>query len=129
MKQLKLIIACVMLTCFALFPVLATADVDDLDVTMEVMDNAEDVNNGIEMLGPESDDGQHDFDETDSDEGRDEDRDDEDDRRDEDDDDFDDDDDFESDEDGEHSEEESDFDEGDDIETDEADDDMEDDVA
>ena len=42
MKNLKLLIASMALTCFALFPAASLAD-EDLDVTMEVFDNLTDV--------------------------------------------------------------------------------------
>ncbi len=118
MKQLKIFLAGVALSCFALFPAAAMADIDELDVTMEVLDSIADIDGQvIVMQGPE-DDGL---------DGHDNDGDSDDDFGGEDaDDDFAHDEDFESDEDEEHSEDESDFDEGDDIDHDEPDEEMDD---
>ena len=56
MKDLKLLIANMVLTCFALFPVASLAD-DDLDVTMEVLDNLAQIEGVVlELRGPEGDD-------------------------------------------------------------------------
>jgi hypothetical protein len=57
MKQLKQILASMALTCFALFPAAASAaDIDDLDVTMEVLDSIAGLDGQVmEMRGPEAD--------------------------------------------------------------------------
>ena len=54
MKHLKLILASMALTCFALFPAAASAaDIDDLDVTMEVLDSIAGLDGQVmEMRGP-----------------------------------------------------------------------------
>ena len=119
MKQLKIFLASVALSLTALVPAIAMADLDELDVTMEVLDSMADFDGQvIVMEGPEhdglegSDDegesDEHDGDDTEEDFGVDESGDD-----------FMHDENFESDEDQEHSEDESDFDEGDEIDTDE----------
>ena len=59
MKQLTIFAATLVLTCFALFPCLAHADdaMDDLDVTMIIVDDADDLDEAIaEMRGPDDDD-------------------------------------------------------------------------
>ena len=54
MKQLKIFLASVALSLFALFPAAAmAADADELDVTMEVMDSID--GSAIVMQGPEHD--------------------------------------------------------------------------
>ncbi len=62
MKQINIFIASLALTCFAMFPAVALAgDLDDLEVTMEVLDAESDLNDTItEMRGPE--DGSIEFD-------------------------------------------------------------------
>ena len=91
MNKVRLFIASVAMTAFSLFPVIAAADIDELDVTMEVLYSMGDLEGEIiEMRGPEL-------------EGED---------------DFDHDEEFEFDDDEERSEDESDFDEGDEIEED-----------
>jgi len=55
---IKVFIATLVLTCFACFPAAVFADgLDDLDVTMEVMDDMAGIDDAIlEMRGPEDDD-------------------------------------------------------------------------
>ena len=56
MKELKLLIAGMVLTCIALFPVASLAD-DDLDVTMEILDNLAQIEGVVlQMPGPDDDD-------------------------------------------------------------------------
>ncbi len=53
MKQLRLFIASIALTCIATFPATSMAN-DDLDVTMDVFDDLAEVDDAItEMRGPE----------------------------------------------------------------------------
>ena len=58
MRQLSIFFATVVLTCFAFLPMSAFADdLDDLEVTMEVIDDMNRVEDVMtEMRGPESDD-------------------------------------------------------------------------
>jgi len=55
---IKVFIATLVLTCFAYFPAPVFADgLDDLDVTMEVMDDMAGIDDAVlEMRGPEGDD-------------------------------------------------------------------------
>lgn len=132
MKQLKVVATTLVFTCFALLPAISQADdMDDLDVTMTVLDETSDLDETIsEMRGPDSDE-EGDFDnenygdgvDLESEAGSEEDFEDHsgdgfesDDNFDEDE--FDDDDEFEN---------EDEFDEGDDIDDDDIDDDDDDD--
>ena len=55
MKHFNVFIAVLVLTCFAFMPAAVRADdLDDLDVMMEVLDD--DIDEMIEMRGPEDDD-------------------------------------------------------------------------
>lgn len=56
MKQLNVFVATLVLTCFAFLPATArAANLDDLEVTMEVMDNVADFDFAMaEMRGPEA---------------------------------------------------------------------------
>ena len=56
MKPINLFVATLMLTCVAFFPGTARADdLDDLDVTMEVIDDIADIGVAVtEMRGPEA---------------------------------------------------------------------------
>jgi len=67
MKQFNVFLTTLILTCFALLPGIASAgDLDDLDVTMEVVDNIGDISDVVaEMDGP--DDGHASDDESDAD--------------------------------------------------------------
>jgi hypothetical protein len=60
MKNLKLLTASIVLTCFAMFPVTALAD-EDLDVTMDVIENLSEVEGVILEMSTEADevDGDH----------------------------------------------------------------------
>ena len=56
MKELKLMIASMVLTCFASFPVASLAD-DDLDVTMEILDNLAQIEGVVlQMTDPDDND-------------------------------------------------------------------------
>ena len=57
MKQFNVFLATLALTCFALMPTAANAgDLDDLDVTMEVVDDVAGITDVVsEMRGPDSD--------------------------------------------------------------------------
>ena len=56
MKEFKLLIASMVLTCFALFPVASLAD-DDLDVTMEILDDLAQLEGVVlQMPGPDGSD-------------------------------------------------------------------------
>ena len=56
MKAFKLLMASMVLTCFALFPVVSLAD-DDLDVTMEILDNLAQIEGVVlQMRGPDDND-------------------------------------------------------------------------
>ena len=57
MKQFNVFLATLALTCFSLMPAAANADdLDDLDVTMEVVDDAADITDLVsEMRGPDRD--------------------------------------------------------------------------
>ena len=74
MKQLNLFMAILALTCIAFFPATARADggLDDLEVTMVVLDDASDLGDELaEMRGPDDEVDEHDGyngDETDGDE-------------------------------------------------------------
>jgi len=59
MKQTNLLLAALILTSLSLLPAAATAqELDDLDVTMEVVDDVEGIGDVvIEMRGPETTDG------------------------------------------------------------------------
>lgn len=106
MKELRLLIASMTLTCFALFPAVSHAD-DDLDVTMDVFDDLSKIDGMVaDMQGPEmpdadDDDGDHGSDDGGEHHG---------------DDGFEDDDNFDNDDALDHDED--DFDEGEDIEDD-----------
>ena len=71
MKQFKIFLATLGLTCFAFMPATALADLDDLDVTMDVIESMDGIDAAIsEMPGPESsgnDDGEDDHEEGESD--------------------------------------------------------------
>ena len=58
MKQINIFTASLALTCLAMFPAAALAgDLDDLEVTMEVLDYESDLDGTIaEMRGPDNDD-------------------------------------------------------------------------
>jgi len=68
MKQFSIFIATLALTCVAMFPTASLAeDLDDLDVTMEVLDDTSDIDDAVaQMRGPgdgdDSDDGGNDDD-------------------------------------------------------------------
>jgi hypothetical protein len=105
MKQFNVFLTTLILTCFALFPGIASAgDLDDLDVTMEIIDNIGDISDVVaEMDGPE--DGRAGDDESDADDYEESDGDD-----------FESDDDF--DEENDNFAEEHDFEEGEDVDDD-----------
>jgi len=70
MKQFRIFIASLALTCLAFFPAIALADDDDLDVTMEVFDDLKGMDDDlVVMRGPdhEDDDEEHDGEEADGD--------------------------------------------------------------
>jgi hypothetical protein len=56
MKQINLLVAVLVLTCFAFVPAAVRADdeLEDLEITMEVFDDDDDFANMIEMRGPGS---------------------------------------------------------------------------
>ena len=60
MKQFNVFIAALVITCFSMVPAIAKADdhdLDDLDVTMDVVDDPSDIDDVInEMPGPEETD-------------------------------------------------------------------------
>ena len=58
MKPINLFIATLVLTCFAMFPAAVRADdeMDDLDVTVDILDSTTDVDEAMsEMRGPDDD--------------------------------------------------------------------------
>ena len=55
MKSFRLLVASTVLTCFALFPVVSLAD-EDLDVTMDVIDNLSDIEGVILEMSAVMDD-------------------------------------------------------------------------
>ena len=70
MKQLNLMLASIVLTCFALCPATALAD-DELEVFIEVFDSISDIEGDVtEMHGPGEEDGHGDGDQRDSDDMR-----------------------------------------------------------
>ena len=76
MKQLRVFFATILLTCFSFLPLSAFADdLDDLDVTMEVIDDMSRIKDiATQMRGPESDDDDGDDDDESDDDDHDEDR-------------------------------------------------------
>ena len=138
MKQLNILIASMVLTTTGMLPAVALADMDDLDVTMEVLDDIADIDGQVLVMrgpdgGEESDEMESDEDEVREDDASETDeRESEEEVRDEmnealvREDGFEDDDDFRNEEDGDHTEDESDFDDGEEIDEDEFDEIIED---